>query len=159
MPLLRLSSPYWPLFKLGLCVVRDKILGDSFGGFRRRSFVLLSISGRGRVVISSNDCAYQSWTLLIGLISFRPSGRLPSSWTRCAKRMGSSSERNCEARKRVPDVDNQSQASETAVSVPTSRWLLSKLNHLLQTDPCCGEASIVTDGAHQSLRRLPRHPQ
>ena len=35
-------------------------------------------------------------------ISFKPSGRSASSSTRCANRMGSSSERNCDARNKVP---------------------------------------------------------
>jgi hypothetical protein len=51
---------------------------------------------------TSNDCAYQSRTLQIDGISLRPSGSSLSSCTRCARRMGSSSERNCDARKRVP---------------------------------------------------------
>lgn len=51
---------------------------------------------------TSNDCAYQSCTLLIEGISFKPSGRSPSSCTRWAKRMGSSSDRNCDARNSVP---------------------------------------------------------
>jgi len=51
---------------------------------------------------TSNDCAYQSRTLQMDGISLRPSGRSLSSCTRCANRMGSSSERNCDARKRVP---------------------------------------------------------
>ena len=51
---------------------------------------------------TSNDCEYQSCTFLMDGISFSPSGKSPSSWTRCAKRIGSSSERNWEARKRVP---------------------------------------------------------
>ena len=54
------------------------------------------------LIHTSNDCEYQSWTFLMDGISFSPSGKSPSSWTRCAKRMGSSSERNWEARKRVP---------------------------------------------------------
>lgn len=55
-----------------------------------------------RAYHTSNDCAYHSCTLLIEGISLRPSGRSPSSCTRCARRIGSSSERNWEARKRVP---------------------------------------------------------
>lgn len=63
----------------------------------------VSQSGSGELLyLTSNDCAYQSLTRPIDGISFRPSGRSLSSCTRCAKRMGSSSERNCEARKRVP---------------------------------------------------------
>lgn len=52
--------------------------------------------------LTSNDCAYQSCTFLTDGMSLRPSGRFSSSWTRCAKRMGSSSARNWEALKRVP---------------------------------------------------------
>ncbi|KAI7197852.1 hypothetical protein KC363_g17 [Hortaea werneckii] len=58
--------------------------------------------GFGSWTISSNDCAYQSWTLRMLGISFKPSGRSPSSCTRCASRMGSSSDRNWEARNSVP---------------------------------------------------------
>ena len=45
-------------------------------------------------VLTSNDCAYQSCTFLIDGISFKWSGNCPSSCTRCANRIGSSSERN-----------------------------------------------------------------
>jgi hypothetical protein len=51
---------------------------------------------------TSNDCAYQSRTRSIEGISFNPSGRSSNSCTRCANRMGNSSDRNCDARKRVP---------------------------------------------------------
>jgi hypothetical protein len=57
---------------------------------------------KGPPLRTSNDCAYQSRTLQMDGISLRPSGRSLSSCTRCASRMGNSSERNCDARKRVP---------------------------------------------------------
>lgn len=53
--------------------------------------------------ITSNDCAYQSCTFLIDGMSLSPSGSSPSSCTLWARRMGSSSARNCDARKSVPD--------------------------------------------------------
>ena len=74
------------------------------GGLSNLFFVASSRFGLGRVVISSNDCMYQSATLLIGATSLSPSGSLPSSSTRCANRTGSSSDKNCDARKRVPAV-------------------------------------------------------
>ena len=59
-------------------------------------------SSRGRRQHTSNDWTYQSRTRPIDGISLSPSGRCSSSSTRCASRMGSSSDRNCEARNRVP---------------------------------------------------------
>ena len=57
---------------------------------------------QGSMLHTSNDCEYQSLTFLIDGISFSSSGKSPSSCTLCASRMGSSSERNWEARNRVP---------------------------------------------------------
>lgn len=117
----------------------------------------LSSSGRLSVVISSNDWAYQSCTFLMEGISFNPSGNLPSSSTRWAKRIGSSSERNWEARKRVP-FDRSQQEQQWSVTVRfTCRRLFAELDHLSQADACGRKSSIVAYGAHQLLRRLPRH--
>ena len=53
---------------------------------------------------TSKDCAYQSRTLCMEGISPSPSGKLLSSWTLCASRIGSSSARNCDALKSVPVI-------------------------------------------------------
>src|SRR5437762_13007842 len=82
------------LCRLGFCVVRDSVFEFCLGGWRRCSLVSLSRLGLGRVVSSSNDCAYQSCTFLIEDNSFKPSGRVSSSCTRWASRIGSSSERD-----------------------------------------------------------------
>mgnify|MGYP003629558687 CR=1 FL=1 len=121
---------YCPFSTLGFCVASVRILEDlpwCFEGFISRSRISFESCGRGSVVIScitcqprcrslqawkrsitSKDCAYQSWTLLIDGISFNPSGRSPSSCTLCASRMGSSSDKNWDARKRVPDQPAES---------------------------------------------------
>lgn len=85
---------------------------------------------------TSNDCAYQSRTRQIDGISLRPSGRSLSSCTRCASRMGSSSERNCDARKRVP-VDGFS-PNCTICRRETPRTTLD------------GYSSRIYSGTHQS---------
>jgi hypothetical protein len=112
------AERYWPFWMLGFCVALMSG-GVRLAGFRSRSLTSLDRFGRGSwtsscAIVSqgslkhvsdgrtSNDCAYQSRTRQIEGISLRPSGRSLSSCTRCANRMGSSSERNCDARKRVP---------------------------------------------------------
>jgi hypothetical protein len=113
--------------------------------------------------ITSNDCAYQSCTFLIEGISFSPSGRSPSSCTRCASLMGSSSERNWEARKRVPKVNHilaliSMECLHHKIIIPhTCRRSLPELNHLPQAHASCWEARIMPDGVHQHIRLLPRH--
>lgn len=109
---------------------------------------------------TSNDCAYQSCTLLMEGISFKPSGRSPSSCTRCARRMGSSSARNCEARKRVPVTHTLKSAMKCIDGQEgnhTGRGALSKLHHLPQTHAGGREARVVLDGVHQLVRLPPRH--
>lgn len=117
---------YCPFDMLGFCVAWLSILESlplRLAGRSRRSLTSGGSCGRSRLTRScrmgesvgsykgvttaglwhtSNDCAYQSLTLPIEGISLRPSGRSWSSCTRCANRIGSSSERNCDARKRVP---------------------------------------------------------
>lgn len=119
--------------------------------------------------LTSKDCAYQSRTLCMEGISPRPSGRLLSSWTLCASRMGSSSATNCDARKRVPERKCQPMNIIVAVTgignaqlssprgIRTDRGVLAELDHLAQAHAGCGEARIVLDGFHQARRRLPRH--
>jgi hypothetical protein len=122
LPFVAGADRYWPLLMLGFCVgllIKLLSLPLRFAGLSSRSLISLERVGRGRSTSSyggvsqesmgqttqprtSNDCAYQSRTLQIDGISLRPSGRSLSSCTRCANRMGSSSERNCDARKRVP---------------------------------------------------------
>lgn len=118
---------------------------------------------------TSNDCAYQSLTLLTEGISLSPSGSSLSSCTRCASLIGSSSARNCEARKRVPRIlvssgqrwcRNSHKRAGIELNLGeqrTNRGLLSELYHLAQADTGSRELGIVPDGVHQALRRLPCH--
>lgn len=114
-------------------------------------------------VHTSKDCAYQSSTLFTDGISLSPSGKLSSSWTRCARRMGSSSARNCEALKREPVRTHTHKVSKTgAISIKTKPiltcgGLLAELDHLSQAHASCREAGVVPDGVHQLVGLLPRH--
>lgn len=123
---------------------------------------------------TSNDCAYQSRTRHIEGISLSPSGRSLSSCTRCANRMGSSSERNCDARKRVPvdgfspnctiwRSDTPAITSDTAIT-----WTVVNRTYQLPGSCCsaartlartCSRSCAIThlDGVHQLLRPFPRH--
>lgn len=107
---------------------------------------------------TSNDCAYQSLTFWIDGISLSLSGRSFNSCTRWASRMGNSSERNWEARKRVPgDTRSVVGSASSAESTPTGRWPLAKLHHLPQAHAGGGEGGVMLDGVHQHVRLLPRH--
>lgn len=112
---------------------------------------------------TSNDCAYQSWTFLIEGISFSPSGKSPSSCTRWARRMGSSSDKNWDARKSVPAQRiGQSSASKTDSGKGTKGtcWRsFAKLDHLAKADSRGREGGVMLDGLHQHLRCLPRHAE
>lgn len=105
---------------------------------------------------TSKDCAYQSLTLITEGISLRPSGNSSNSRTRCAKRIGSSSARNWDARNSVPEV-GQREDLALGRCKRTDRGLLPKLDHLAQAHAGSGELGIVTDGIHQALRGFPRH--
>lgn len=95
-------------------------------------------------LLTSNDCAYHSCTLLILGISFKPSGRSASSSTRCANRIGSSSERNCDARNNVP----------TALLV--SHNLPCSMSENMLTYPLKDCCRIAPCDAH---RQYEKHPQ
>lgn len=167
------ADRYCPALTLGFCVVwlriRDSLL--RFAGAMRRWRTSCDIDGRDMVTSSchttsdenddticgrtSKDWAYQSWTLLIEGISLKPSGNSLSSCTRCARRMGSSSDRNCEARNRVPGRSDILTTERWASH--TRRGSLAKLDHLPQTNAGGREAGIVLDGVHQLVALLPRH--
>ena len=91
---------------------------------------------------------------------FSPSGRLSSSCTRWASRIGSSSERNCEARNNVPGANNQyikPGLKQFNGSKLTCGWCLPELNHLAKTDSSCRKAGVMLDALHQLFGRFPRH--
>ena len=74
--------------------------------------------------------------------------------------MGSSSERNCDARNNVPGRNMsvfRSSLKKFEGSQHTDRWLLSELDHLPQADSCRWETRVVLDGVHQALCLFPRH--
>ena len=71
--------------------------------------------------------------------------------------MGSSSERNCDARNNVPIILVRDAHEGLYESILTCRWSLTKLHHLPKTDARGRERGIVFDGVQQRIRRPPSH--
>jgi hypothetical protein len=82
--------------------------------------------GGSRCGRTSKDWAYQSLTFCTDGMVLRPSGRLLNSSTRWARRIGSSSARNCDARNKVPKArgwqNNQQAGILCGVPSQVSKW-------------------------------------